>query len=86
MIRRWLRRHLIQRFCSDCGRPMHREMALINRAEFDPRTGKRAWVWYWGCEEGFRGYNRLYLDGRGYHDARRINVSGARRRLMEAAS
>ena len=80
----WPIRRRIQRYCTECGRRMRCVMGLINRAEYDQRTGKRAWVWYWGCEEGFGGWKRLYLDGREYHDARRIRASGARRR-REAA-
>ena len=68
----------VQRYCCECGGPMRRVLALIYREEYDTRTGKRAWVWYWGCSRGFSGYNRSYLDGRPYHDARRISTSRAR--------
>jgi hypothetical protein len=75
------RLHRVQRRCTDCGRPMRRIKASIYRADYDPRTGKRVWVWYWGCKEGFFGYHRSYLDGRPYHDAHTIKRNAVRARL-----
>ena len=74
-------RKVPRRYCSECGRRMRRIMGLINRQEWDTRTGKRAWVWYYGCPEGFRGYCLLYLDGRQYHDADRVPASKVRQRI-----
>ena len=73
-----MRLRRIQRYCSQCGKRMGRQMGLIYRAGYDQRTGKRAWIWYWGCPDALFGYSRSYLDGRPYHDARRISTSRAR--------
>jgi hypothetical protein len=70
-----------QRYCTECGERMHRIKGLIYRADYDSRTGRRAWVWYWGCKDGFTGWHRTYLDGRPYHDATRIPTSPVRAAL-----
>ncbi len=72
-----------QRYCRLCGNRMRRVIALIYREEYDPRTGRRHWVWYWACKDGFSGWNRSYLDGRPYHDGDRIRTSKVRQRLAD---